>query len=82
MFVSASTECFLDRPLSQALDRLADLEYTSVELALFEDANHLKPSQIAADLEAAMQVCRNTRRLDIAAFDVRITATGPEHYDQ
>ena len=36
-----------------ALERLADLEYTSVELALFEDADQFKPSQIAADVEAA-----------------------------
>lgn len=81
MFVAATTECFLDLSLSMALERLADLEYTSVELALFEDADQFKPSQIAADIEAAAAVCRNTRRLDVIALDVRITAEGPAHYD-
>ena len=36
----------------EALERLADLEFTSVELALFEDADQFKPSQIAADVDA------------------------------
>ena len=82
MFVAASTECFLDLSLPAALERLADLEFTSVELALFEDANQFKPSVIAADVEAAAALCRNTRRLDVVAFDVRITAEKAAHYEQ
>jgi sugar phosphate isomerase/epimerase len=81
VFVSATTECFLDLSLPMALERLADLEYTSVELAMFEDADQFKPTQIAADIDAAAAICRNTRRLDVVAFDVRITAQGAEHYE-
>jgi len=65
-----------------ALERLADLEFTSVELALFEDADQFKPSAVAADVEAAAAMCRNTRRLDVIAFDVRITAEKAAHYEQ
>jgi sugar phosphate isomerase/epimerase len=82
VFVAATTECFLDLSLSAALDRLADLEFTCVELALFEDADQFKPSLVAADVEKAAAICRNTRRLDVVAFDVRIAATGPAHYEQ
>jgi sugar phosphate isomerase/epimerase len=82
VFVAASTECFLDLSLAAALDRLADLEFTNVELAMFEDADQFKPSQIAADIEKAASVCRNTRRLDVMAFDVRITAQKEAHYEQ
>jgi sugar phosphate isomerase/epimerase len=82
VFVAATTECFLDLSLPAALERLADLEYTSVELAVFEDADHLKPSQVLADSEAAMNICRNTQRLDVVAFDVRITAEKEAHYEQ
>ena len=82
MFVSASTECFLDLSLAMALERLADLEYTSVELAMFEDADQFKPSQIAADVETAVATCRNTQRLDVIAFDTRITAVKDAHYEQ
>src|SRR5687768_1229245 len=59
VLVAATTECFLDLSLPAALDRLADLEFTSVELALFEDADHLKPSQVLADVERAAALCRN-----------------------
>lgn len=82
MFVAATTECFLDLSLPMALERLADLEFTSVELALFEDADQFKPSVIAADVEAAIATCRNTQRLDVVAFDVRITAVKDAHYEQ
>lgn len=82
MFVAATTECFLDLSLPMALERLADLEYTSVELALFEDADQFKPSVIAADVETAVATCRNTQRLDVVAFDVRITAVKDAHYEQ
>jgi len=82
VFVAATTECFLDLSLAMALERLADLEYTSVELAMFEDADQFKPSQIAADIEAAVAICRNTQRLDVVAFDTRITALKEAHYEQ
>ena len=82
VFVSASTECFRDLSLVKAMERLADLEYTAVEFAMFEDGDQLKPSQVTADVEAAVALCRNSRRLDVVAFDVRITAEKQEHYDQ
>jgi sugar phosphate isomerase/epimerase len=82
LFVAATTECFLDLSLARALERLADLEFTAVELALFEDADQFKPSQIAADVDAAIATCRNTQRLDVVAFDVRITAEKEAHYEQ
>ena len=82
MFVSASTDCFPDLSFAAALDRIGDLEYTACELAMFEDRDQFKPSYVLANLEQAIEQCRNTRRLDVVAFDVRITATGEEHYEQ
>ena len=80
VLVAASTECFQDLSLSHALERLVDLEFTCVELAMFEDGNQFKPSDIAADLSKAVEVCRNTLRLDICSFDVR-TVPGVEGYE-
>jgi sugar phosphate isomerase/epimerase len=82
VYVSVSTECFHDWPLDKALDRLLDLEYTAVELALFENGPQLKPSQIAANMDAAIETCRNVRRLNLAGFDVQLTAQGDEYYSQ
>lgn len=82
MFVVASTDCFAGLPFQDALKRLVDLEYTSVEVVIRESGNQLKPSQVAADLAATIELCRNTRRLDVLAYNVDMPATGPEYYDQ
>ncbi len=82
MFVAASTECFHNLPLKDALVRLTDLEFTSVEIALHEQGQQLRPSDVAADLNRAIDICRNTRRLDVVAYSVEITATGEEYYQQ
>ena len=68
MFVSASSRCFADLPFDAAMQRLVDLEYTSVEIMLHETGGHIKPSEIAADLDAAVRLCRQTQRLTTIAF--------------
>jgi sugar phosphate isomerase/epimerase len=81
VFVSASTECFPELPLTEALDRLIDLEYTSVEFALIESGAQLRPSQVLADLDRAIKLCRDTHRLTPAAFTVDMPE-GPDYYQQ
>lgn len=82
MIVVATTECFHHLPLEAALAKLVDLEFSAIELAVHEGLDHLKPSTVADDFEAAVQTCRDTQRLDIVAFSVQIDATGDEHYRQ
>jgi sugar phosphate isomerase/epimerase len=81
VFVSASTECFADLPLTEALDKLVDLEYTSVEFGIIESSRQLRPSQVLADLERAIKLCRDTHRLTPAAFTVDMPE-GPDYYRQ
>ncbi len=83
MFVAASTRCFSNLPLEAALQRLVDLEFTAVELVLDESGDHLKPSEVAQDLERAVRICRKTRRLTPVALSVDIKADSePEYYAQ
>lgn len=82
MFVAASTNCFGDLPLDQALSRLVDLEYTSVEIKIHESGGHIKPSEVYADLEKAIRTCRQTFRLTPVAYCVDITAAGEDYYRQ
>ncbi len=82
MLVAASTECFRHLELQDALDKLVDLEFSNVEIALHEEINHLKPSDVAKDLERAVLVCRSTNRLDVVAFSIEINAQGEAYYDQ
>ena len=68
--------------LDAALMRLVDLEYTSVEIMIHETGGHLKPSEVLADLERAVRLCRQTHRLTPAAYSVDIEAPEPEYYRQ
>ena len=69
----------ISRP-KKALEALADLEYTAVEIPIHESGRGLKPSEVHADLERAARFCRDTHRLDIAALDIEL-APGPDYYD-
>jgi len=83
LIVSASTECFENLPLTTALERLIELEFSSVEIAVHEGGCQLKPSEVADDLERAVNQCRSLNRLDLIAYSVQIQVEpGEEHYRQ
>jgi sugar phosphate isomerase/epimerase len=82
VFVAASTECFPELSLDAALARLVELEFTRVEFAVREHGNQLKPSQVLANLDKAVQVCRGTHRLKPVALVVDINAPRAEYYQQ
>jgi sugar phosphate isomerase/epimerase len=69
-------------PLDTALQRLVGLEYTCVEIVIHESGGHLKPSEVAADLEATVRVCRQMHRLTPVAIsvDIDLPDTDPEYY--
>jgi sugar phosphate isomerase/epimerase len=72
VIVAATTRCFADLPLDAALQRLVDLEYTSVEIMIHETDGHMKPSEVRSDPDAAIRACRQTHRLTPIAFSVEI----------
>jgi sugar phosphate isomerase/epimerase len=82
VFVAASTRCFPDLPLSTALERLVDLEFTAIEIQVHEDGGHLKPSEVLEDLERAIQQCRQTHRLTPVAYNLDIQAPEKQYYRQ
>jgi sugar phosphate isomerase/epimerase len=82
VIVAASTYCFRRLPFSEALGRLADLEYSNVEIVIDEDGCQLKPSEVARDLDYAISLCRDTHRLDVVAYEAEIKAIGQEYLDQ
>ena len=82
MFVAASTECFPQLSFGDAVQRLVDLEYTRVEICLRESSGQLKPSQVHANLEKAIHLCRDTHRLTPVAYFADIQAEGDEYYAQ
>lgn len=82
MLVAASTECFGHLPLQEAVDRLLDLEFTSVEISIDESGEQLKPSEVLADLNGSIEQCLDTRRMNIVGYAVNITATGEAYFEQ
>lgn len=82
MFVAATSRCFADLTLEVALRQLADLEYSNVEIMAHESGGHLRPSEVAADLDRAVQACRQTHRLTPVAFGVDIEAPDEHYYAQ
>lgn len=81
MFVCVSTECFPHLPLAQAMERLAELEFTAVELDVHEQGGHLQPAQVAADPEAAIAACSDLQRLRPVAVSFAAPES-PELYDR
>jgi sugar phosphate isomerase/epimerase len=81
VIVAASTECFPELSLHAAFERLVDLEYTSVEIAIHEKGSQIKPSQVAAEFDKAHALCRSTR-LTTVSLSLDFTATGEEYYQQ
>jgi sugar phosphate isomerase/epimerase len=84
VLVAATSRCFAELPLDAALQRLVDLEYTNVEIVIHETGGHIKPSQVTADLDWAVRVCRQTHRLTPVALSVDVEAPegSPQYYDQ
>jgi sugar phosphate isomerase/epimerase len=58
VFVACSTLCFAREPLEKALRQIAELEFDKYELAIIEDGQHLLPSEVGDDPEAALSGLR------------------------
>lgn len=82
MFVAASTRSYAHLPFREAVEKIAHLEFSAIDLSIDEEGDHIKPSEVAADLERSLHFCRDTHRLDLAALTVNITAEGNTYYEQ
>jgi len=80
VFVAASSRCFANLSLDAALERLVDLEYSYVEITVHESGGHLKPSEVEADLDRAIHLCRRTHRLTPIAYSIDIEAPDEDQY--
>jgi sugar phosphate isomerase/epimerase len=59
VFVACSTLCFAREPLEKALRLIAELEFDKFELAIVEDSQHLRPSEVGDDPEIALERLRS-----------------------
>ena len=68
-------------PLSETIEKLAHLEFSHIELGIYESGNHLKPSDVKKDFDTALQVCMDSKRLVLTGFDLQIEDEGEEYFD-
>ena len=82
MFVAASTGCFPDIPLPDVIEVLSDLEFTCVEIVLDDKGIQMPPARILEDFDECLRIVRDTHRLDICSYNVKIDAEGETFYDR
>jgi len=68
VFVACSTLCFARESLEKALRQIAELEFDKFELAIVEDGQHLRPSEVGDDPEGAVQRIRRGPSLTPSAI--------------
>ncbi len=82
MYVACSTLCFDSYPFEEALHSIAELEFNKIDVAIHEGGNHLKPSQVARDVQAAAARLRMASGLVPSAISVAIDAPDGEEFDR
>lgn len=80
MYVACSTLCFGKYDLEQALHIMAELRFGKIDLAIHEAGCHLKPTEVAADVNKAAQRLRTSSNLTPVAFGVEIDAADAAEY--
>ena len=80
VFVAATTQCFPDRSLDAAIEKLSDLEFSHIEIGIHESGQHLKPSEVVADLARAYDIINSTRRLTVVGLSLEIAEQGEEYF--
>ena len=80
MFVAATTQCFPNRPLDSAIEKLADLEFSHIEIGIHEDSEHIKPSEVVSDMAACYDKINSTRRLTVTGLSLDIAAEGEDYF--
>lgn len=80
MHIACSTLCFASQPLEVALRRIADMEFSRVEIALVENWAHINPSEVAKDPAAAMRRIRLGPSLSAVALYLGVSADDPAEY--
>ena len=78
MDVACSTFCFHDEPLDRALRRIAELEFTRVDLGVGTNGPHIRPEELISDLNTVLGRIRQGPTISIAGVTLRLDSTENE----
>jgi sugar phosphate isomerase/epimerase len=79
VYIACSTLCFGSYPLDHALRTISDLHFHKVDLAIHEHGPHLRPSEVAADVNHYAMMLRATG-MTFAALHVEMGDVDAERY--
>jgi len=82
VLIATTTECFKHLSFDEAIQRISDLEFTCIEIAIHENSRQLTPAQVVDDLEAAIFLCHNPQRLHVVAYSFQSSADEEEFFQQ
>jgi sugar phosphate isomerase/epimerase len=74
VIVACSTLCFGKYPFERALQTIAELGFSKVDVAIHEEGPHLRPSEVAADVHTVATRLRLGPGLTPCAFSAAIDA--------
>ena len=80
MFVAASTRCFSDMPFTRSLQKLAELEFHSVEVVVGYGESDINPDWLTKDLSSVVRLCFSQRQITPYAVFADISADDPKFY--
>jgi sugar phosphate isomerase/epimerase len=76
MDVACSTFCFGEDSLEQALRRIAELEFTRVDLGVGSDGPHLRPHEVLEDSAGVLTRIRRGPTIGISGVTARLNSVG------
>jgi sugar phosphate isomerase/epimerase len=82
VYIAASTGCFPDVLIPEVIEILNDLEFTAVEIVLDDRNPQITPARLVDDFDESLRLIRDTHRLDICSYNVKIDAEGETYYER
>lgn len=80
MFVAASTHCFPDVPFTRSLQKLAELDFHSVEVVVGYGKSDINPEWLTQDLPSVARMCFSQRQVTPYTVFVDIPVADPKYY--
>ncbi len=81
MFVAVSSTCFPALSLTEAVEKIFDMEFTAIEIGISEGAE-LNPKLPLENMNRAIDLCHATRRMNVCSYLFDSKAKGQEFFDQ
>ena len=78
MDVACSTLCFTREPFERALRHIAELEFSKVDLGIFDGSPHLTPEEVVEDVAAVVHRIRQGPTMSVSGITARLSATGAD----